>query len=102
MLLFGNVDTNSTWDDVEATSRTIEQTHIHPKWKRQACEIVLSTTQLFQTSFDSTESYYDVAVWRVRPLSFGRHVRPICLPDGPGPSSDVYVGRSAETMGEYD
>lgn len=33
-LLFGNVDLNATSDDAEATSRTIEETHIHPKWKK--------------------------------------------------------------------
>lgn len=47
----------------------------------------------------SSLAYYDVAVWRVKPVKFSTFVRPICLPSGPQRDIDRYAGRSAETMG---
>lgn len=48
----------------------------------------------------SPEPYYDVAVWEVRPVTFGPYVRPICLPSAPSDNLDRHVGDAAETMGK--
>lgn len=85
-LIFGDTDLNNRTDDNEVTTRTIDRTHVHPKWKRDG------PTPL---------PYYDVAIWEVRPVTFGSFVRAVCLPSSPSDDVDSHVGDAAETMGEW-
>lgn len=62
---------------------------------------IMQTVTPFQQICSNDEPYYDVAIWRVRPLTFGKYIRPICLPAWPRGDPDSYVHWSVETMGEY-
>lgn len=99
-LIFGDTDLSTRSDDFDVATRRIDRAHFHPKWDRYE-RIFKGNFEIEPfSSLDRSGPYYDVAIWEVRPITFGLYVRPICLPQRPNNDYDSYVGRAAETMGE--
>ena len=73
---------NSTHDDLNAVTKDIIKKMPHPSWR-----------------YDNP-LYYDVGIWEIRPVTFNKAVRTICLPGASDPTIDKYLNQFGTLAGK--
>ena len=58
-----------------------------------------SKTRDTRPRWEKGQPYYDVAVLETTAVSFGKHVRPVCLPATPDADPDRYADSAAKATG---
>ena len=79
---FGDADLRNPRDDNNVQVREILVTYRHPR-----------------RNPSKKWPYFDIAIWKVKPLQITKSVRPICLPNVPNSNQDKYKDASATVTG---